>query len=113
MPSTTALRRLSALVVGALFAVAFVVGGASVAQVSAAQGQTLIGAHISASSSHAHAIQPTPTLHELPAHVQLISTGPDAEAITAVGRAIERTIGQPAWHVITISTNSERAPPAI
>lgn len=113
MPSTNALRRLSTLVVGALFAIAFVIGGASASQVSAAQGQTLIGAHISASSSHAHANHQSPTLDELPAHVQLISTGPNADTITTVDRAIERAKSQTAWHAATISTNSERAPPAI
>lgn len=113
MPSTIALRRLSTLVVGALFAVAFVIGGASASQVSAAQGQTLIGAHISASSSHAHAAHPTPTLDELPLHVHLISTGPDADKTTSVVRAIERTDAPTASHVATTSTNSERAPPAI
>lgn len=113
MPPTIVLRRLSTLVVGALFAVAFVIGGASASQITAAQGQTLVGPHISASNSHARAVHQSSTQQDAPTHLQLAATTPTADDTTPPEPVVERTDAPVIRLSATPSTSSDRAPPAV
>lgn len=114
MPQTTTLRRVSTLVVGALFAVVFICSGASAAQAASTHGQSAVGAHTATSKAVVRAAEVTHhgVKHLAPAPLHLASTGP---AVTDNSPAfVVATTGEtPTDHNSrTLFTASERAPPA-
>ena len=114
MPQTTTLRRVSTLVVGALFAVVFICSGVSAAQAAGTRGPVAVGVHTATSKAVIRAA--TVTHHGLKhmalAPLHLASTGPavggnpPAFAIATAGET------PTAHNSPTLFTTSERAPPA-
>ena len=114
MPQTTSLRRVSTLVVGALFAVVFVCSGASAAQTASAHGYSAVGAHTATSKA---AVRTVPSTHhgvkpQTPVPPDLATTGPvrmGSSRANAVAAADHRPAVD---NSRTLFTTSERAPPA-
>ena len=115
MPQTTSLRRVSTLVVSALFAVVFVCSGASAARTASAHGYSAVGAHTATSkaavrtvaSTH-HGVKP-----QAPVPPDFATTGPvrmgssRANSVAAAGQTPVVDNSR------TLFTTSERAPPAL
>lgn len=115
MPQTTALRRASTVVVGALFAVVFVCSGASATHGAVTGGESAAGAHTStskASARTAHHASHGPK-SQVPALPDLAGIGPtatDDSPVFVVDVAEDSLTTQ---HGHTPFTSSERAPPAL
>lgn len=113
MPQRTALRRVSTLVVGALFAVVFVCSGASATHGVVTNGESAIGAHTTSSKAAARTVEHTAVVHRAPAPGPLAATAPSAAA-DAPEFAADVFIDDASSHrSITLFTTSERAPPAL
>lgn len=111
MPPVTALRRVSTLVVGALFAVVFVCSGVSTAQPAAPHTESVVGAHTSTSKVVVRAA--THTAKVAPAPLDLASTGPaSSESYEPTDAPVEVAIPLVTATPATF-TASERAPPAL
>lgn len=115
MHQTTALRRVSTVVVAALFAVVFVCSGVASAQTPASQVETAVSAHTGVSKAAVRTVQHTPKTHHVQADTQLdlVSTGP-AGADSATTYAVVAVDDEPtAWSGRTTSFTSDRAPPTL
>lgn len=115
MPQTTALRRVSTVLVGTLFAVVFAFSGASAAQAASAHGEFAVGAHTATSKATARTIEHAVHSHksQLPAPLHLATTGPsgaDNSPTYAVNVAGENLT---VHHASNLFATSERAPPAL
>lgn len=115
MPQTTTLRRLSTLVVSALFAVVFVCSGASAAQAVSTHGPSSVGAHTVTSKAAVRAVESTHhgVNNQAPAPLDLAATGPadtDNSPAFVVAAASETPAANNAYTHFTIS---ERAPPTL
>ncbi len=112
MPQRTALRRVSTVVVGVLFAVVFVCSGASASHSVAKHGKSAAGVHTSTSKATVRMLDAPVVKQQTPAPIHLATTGPAApeETPTLVAESIES-------HPVAADspsdfTTSERAPPA-
>jgi len=115
MPQPTVLRRVSTLMVGALFAVVFVCSGASATPGIVIPDGCVIGAHTSTSKAAARTIDHEPASHKAqsPAPLHLATTGPtsaDDSPVLAVSLAGGSATTH---HSFILLTTSERAPPAL
>lgn len=113
MPQKTALRRVSTLVVGALFAVVFVCSGASVTH--GVVGESATSAHTATSKAAARTAEPAVVVHKSPAStpLHLATVGPagtDDSPVFAAEIADEDTSTH---HSRDVFTTSERAPPGL
>lgn len=114
MPQTTALRRVSTFMVGALFAVVFVCSGASAAQVAAPQGESLVSAHTATSKAAARTVShQTAVKHKSPAPLHLATTVPSAAGDSPAFVVDVASHNTGSSHTNTLFTTSERAPPAL
>lgn len=115
MPQTTALRRASTFVVGALFAVVFVCSGASATHGAVTRGESAVGPH--ASTSKAAARMAHHTSHspksQAPALPDLAGTGPTATGDSPVFVVDVAEDSLTTQHSHTPFTTSERGPPAL
>ena len=114
MPQTTTLRRVSTLVVGALFAVVSVCSGASAVQAASHRGYSAVGAHTVTSKAAIRVVVGTHhgVKHLAPAPLDLVTTGP-AGTDNSPAFVIATAGETPAAHNSrTLFTTSERAPPA-
>jgi len=115
MPQTTALRRASTFVVGALFAVVFVCSGASATHGAVTRGDSAVGAHTATSKAAArtaHHADHSPT-SQAPALPDLASTGPTATDDSPVFVVHFPEQSLTSQHSHTLFPTSERAPPVL
>ena len=113
MPQMTALRRVSTVVVGMLFAVVFVCSAASASQGVAKDSKSAASLHTSTSKASARTFDAVLPKDQAPAPVQLATTGP-VPADDSPVFDIESVDEQPvATTSATDITTSDRAPPAL
>lgn len=111
MPPTTALRRVSTLVVGALFAVVFVCSGVSAVQPATPHSDAVVSAHTATSKVAVRSAHQSVKI--VPAPILLASTGPVSEDLPATYDVPVDTAVSTGHVPVPTFTASERAPPAL